>query len=1075
MKHFSKIVAFLLVLTMLATACLLTGCKKDGDDNSDQSNGYKVTFMVEGKQYGDVQTVAKGRRITAPADPTFTNPGHIFTGWYTDASFAEGTKWNFATGIVNADLTLYAGYREITAHVSSVTKAEEACTSKIAWTQAAVSDASAYEGIITDKYGVQTTLTGTVSFDSATYLVTFTPATVPQGGKYTVSVKDTTKTADAAVTAGVWLGGNGTEQNPYLIASALDFTMVNQANVAQGTFFSMVASISLETSRALQSGYVFNGTLLGNGKTITLVNSNCAAIYKVGATGKVYNVNIAGSVSTALFDSVGTMADFNEGRIEKVNTTANVESTAGLAGANGLANALNAALEDGQGRRGIAGGVVGTNLATGVVYNCKIVTSSSSTGTVKAAVGGGTIVGLNYGTVEMCVSNGCLGAWNSKETGKSTSAYSFGGGIVGINAGTVTKCKVDGSGKILAQRHTTATFDAGTNNVAIGGVVGYNMSGASVTECLFAGVRVHGDASVGGIVGLNAGAVSDCYVEGAYQSTSMLVYIGGRTDVGGIVGTLEGSGTVANCFVTANVFAYGGTAYAVAATATNCVYLSANPNVASKNDGTLNEGAAALTVPAGNGNVAVTVAGGSYDGTTNAFVLGEDYLATVNGNTKFNFNGTTVKLNFEGEVLPEETLGVDLYGKDGTLAESTTVAETGAAVAAPVVKGFKFIGWATEANGAVVFAAGAPISLYDLEEFVGQNGKAALYAVYEARQPNEGLIVAVWDKYINGASAGYVGASEDIRNAFLAYLQTLGVSYNVEFRLYSESAIAALGTAINEDGDIDVVIGGGNTMNASNGFDYLLRGDMVFTNITGRRIALMTDTDRAVQFYAWMTGLSDSDITVSFGVTGSTGGTVNELWGTKVDVPTVTPETGFEFLGWATTEGAAEAVIAASKTSISYADVKDLAVSGAVTLYPVFAAEEPQGPTQPAATTLKVSVWTKNGDWVSDAELAAFSADFLTYLAGKGYDTTTLTITYTKASSTKVADLVAEIAGQGFDIVVGCGKSSGDLVYLSGCKATMTYKSATDTAIDITDRYAAQLTENALAAHLYTFLTAAAS
>ena len=1071
MKHLSRIVACLLVITMLVTACLLTACNKNnGDENQD--TGYKVTFMVEGKQYGDVQKVAKGRRITAPADPTFSNSGYIFTGWYTDATFAEGTKWNFTTGIVNADLTLYAGYREITAHVSNVTKADEACTSKIVWTQSAASDASAYEVVITDKYGTPTTLTGTVSFDNANYLVTFTPATVPQGGKYTVSVKDTTKTADAAVTEGVWLGGDGTEANPYLISSALDFTMVNQANVAQGTFFSMVANISLETSRTQQKGFVFNGTLLGNGKTITLVNSNCAAIYKVGAAGKVYNVNIAGSVSTALYDSVGTMVDFNEGRVEKVNVTANVESTAGLAGANGLANALNTELADGEGRRGIAGGVVGTNLAGGVVYNCKIVTSSSSTGTVKAAIGGGAIVGLNYGTVEMCVSNGCVGAWNSKETGKSTSAYSFGGGIVGINAGTVLKCKVDGSGKVLAQRHTTTSFDAGTNNVAIGGVVGYNMSGASVTECLFAGVRVHGDASVGGIVGLNAGAVSDCYVEGAYQSTAMLVYVGGRTDVGGIVGTLEGSGTVANCFVTANVYAYGGTAYAVASTATNCVYLSANPNVASKNDGTLNEGAAALTAPAGNGNVAVTVTGGSYDGTADPFLLGADYLATVNGNSKFNAEGTTLKLNFESDVLPEETLDVDLYGKDGTLASSTTVAETGAPVAAPTVKGFKFVGWATEANGEIVFAAGTPISLYDLEEFVGQNGKAALYAVYEERQPNEGLIVAVWDKYINGASAGYAGASDDIRNAFLAYLQTIGASYTVEFRIYTESAVAALGEAINEDGDIDVVIGGGNTMNAGNGFDYILRGNMVFTNITGRRVALMTDTDRAVQFYAWMTGLADTDITVSFGIQGSTGGTVNELWDTKVDLPAVTPDDGYEFLGWATTEGAAEAVIAASKTAVSYADVKDLAVSGAVTLYPVFAATDPETPAQP--TTLKVSLWTKNGDWMTDAEIDSFKAAFLQYLTAEGYDVSTLTITYEKASATKVADLVAEIDGQGFDIVVGCGKNSGDLAYVSGGKATMTYKVA-GTDIDISDRYAAQLTDNELAAHLFTFLTAAAS
>ena len=195
------------------------------------------------------------------------------------------------------------------------------------------------------------------------------------------------------------------------------------------------------------------------------------------------------------------------------NTTAKIESTAGLAGANGLENALNESLADGEGKRGIAGGVVGTNLAGGTVYNCKIVTSDSSTGTVKACIAGGTIVGLNYGTIELCTSNGCFGAWNSTESGgKSLSNYSYGGGIAGINAGTVTKCFVEGSAKLLSQRYEDAAMGdaaSGTNNSNFGGIVGYNMANAKVSECYFAGIRVHADENVGGIPGVNAGSISD--------------------------------------------------------------------------------------------------------------------------------------------------------------------------------------------------------------------------------------------------------------------------------------------------------------------------------------------------------------------------------------------------------------------------------------------------------------------------------------------------------------------------------------------------------------------------------------
>ena len=93
-----------------------------------------------------------------------------------------------------------------------------------------------------------------------------------------------------------------------------------------------------------------------------------------------------------------------------------------------------------------------------------------------------------------------VSAWNSKETGKSLSSYSYGGAIVGINDGQVLKCSVSGSGKVLAQRYTNeadALNAVGTNNANIGGIAGYNMANGTISQCYFSGVRVHGDENVG--------------------------------------------------------------------------------------------------------------------------------------------------------------------------------------------------------------------------------------------------------------------------------------------------------------------------------------------------------------------------------------------------------------------------------------------------------------------------------------------------------------------------------------------------------------------------------------------------
>ena len=84
---------------------------------------------------------------------------------------------------------------------------------------------------------------------------------------------------------------------------------------------------------------------------------------------------------------------------------------------------------------------------------------------------------------------------------------------MGINAGIVTKCATEGSGKLLAQRYEDAgAVVAGTTNSYLGGIVGYNLSGATVSLCSFSGIRVHGDENVGGIAGANAGTITGRYL-----------------------------------------------------------------------------------------------------------------------------------------------------------------------------------------------------------------------------------------------------------------------------------------------------------------------------------------------------------------------------------------------------------------------------------------------------------------------------------------------------------------------------------------------------------------------------------
>ncbi len=78
---------------------------------------YKVSFVVDGQTYGEVQIVEEGAKIAQPTtDPTKENDAqytYTFDGWY----FGD-KKWNFETDTVTEDVTLKATY------ISTVNKYE---------------------------------------------------------------------------------------------------------------------------------------------------------------------------------------------------------------------------------------------------------------------------------------------------------------------------------------------------------------------------------------------------------------------------------------------------------------------------------------------------------------------------------------------------------------------------------------------------------------------------------------------------------------------------------------------------------------------------------------------------------------------------------------------------------------------------------------------------------------------------------------------------------------------------------------------------------------------------------------
>ena len=147
----------------------------------------------------------------------------------------------------------------------------------------------------------------------------------------------------------------------------------------------------------------------------------------------------------------------------------------------------------------------------------------------------GGVCGYNYGTITGCYNAGTVsGLLNSV------------GGVCGMNSGTITDCCNTGTVSV-----EVSNTGAGTANIYVGGVCGWNKTGSEITGCYNIGeVRGTGTGTVniydGGVCGYNGGTIINCYYDSDKYIGNAVEYNEGTvTDVDGKTTDQFASGEVA--------------------------------------------------------------------------------------------------------------------------------------------------------------------------------------------------------------------------------------------------------------------------------------------------------------------------------------------------------------------------------------------------------------------------------------------------------------------------------------------------------------------------------------------------
>ncbi len=297
-------------------------------------------------------------------------------------------------------------------------------------------------------------------------------------------------------------------------------------------------------------------------------------------------------------------------------------------------------------------------------------------------------------------------------------------------------------------------------------------------------------------------------------------------------------------------------------------------------------------------------------------------------------------------------------------------------------KGDVFLGWTADKDwrnkdiADVALSQNKGLIRYDDVKDYAVDGKITLYAVFGV-QPRHDIAVAWYDK--EKTSGLNQGVMDEFLTALKAFLTTQGYtpdSMDIVVRGYAGNVGPTCG-AIMDDGDIDIMVGWAAASNIEGtggmkrGVDFLQNyGNIKLTGAgKARYTAKLSDSEVANKVYQWILSTYADE-----------GGATKDYDVADTPVvpdpdPTPTPDP------------------TPDDTKLTITD-----------------------------NVLTVSVWSNEGTWVSDAQLAKLKEDFNAYLTKRGVDVSTLVITWKVEEATKVAELGASVNAAGnIDFILGCG------------------------------------------------------
>lgn len=293
----------------------------------------------------------------------------------------------------------------------------------------------------------------------------------------------------------------------------------------------------------------FTGTFNGQGNTISNLVINSPANYSVGlfgwvgASGAIANVGLIGGSVSGGTGSAGGLVGFNYGIVSKSYATDTVSGSNSSQWVGGLVGYNDGTVSQSY-ATGAVSGSYNFNLVGGLVgLNDGTVSQSYATGAVSSSyysVGG--LVGLNYGTISQSYATGTVSGGNSSYgTGGLVGWNSFAGNVVqsyatgAVNGGSNSSAGGlvgNNSGGSIATSYATGAVEVGANSTA-GGLAGSNDSATYINN--------------GIIVFSGGGSITGSYATGAVSSAGINVILGGLVgynDTGAVITNSQAYGVV---------------------------------------------------------------------------------------------------------------------------------------------------------------------------------------------------------------------------------------------------------------------------------------------------------------------------------------------------------------------------------------------------------------------------------------------------------------------------------------------------------------------------------------------------